>query len=93
MHETYLFKGEMEQTTIKDVLYIPGMNCKLLCVGQLVVKGSFVVMKDGAFKLFDTQNNLTLKFPLSKNGIFKTMICSAEVQCLKTVVDHKHSWL
>lgn len=50
-------------------------------------------MKDGAFELFDTQNNLVLKSPSSKNRTFKTMISSTEVQCLKTVVDHKNSWL
>src|ERR1044072_8984882 len=50
-------------------------------------------MKDGALKLFDTKNNLVLKSPLSKNRTFKTMISSTEVQCLKTVVEHKDSWL
>ena len=50
-------------------------------------------MKDGVLKLFDTKNNLVLKSPLSKNRTFKTMISSTEVQCLKTVVDHKDSWL
>ena len=50
-------------------------------------------MNDGALKLFDTKNNLVLKSPLSKNETFKTMISLTEVQCLKTVVDHKDSWL
>ena len=59
---------------IRDVLYVPGMKCNLLSVGQLVEKGFSVVMKDGVFKLFDTQNNLVLKSPLSKNRTFKTMI-------------------
>ena len=52
-----------------------------------------VVMKDGVLKLFDTKNNLVLKSHLAKNRTFKTMISSTEVQCLKTVVDHKDSWL
>lgn len=50
-------------------------------------------MKDGVLELFDTQNNLVLKSPLSKNRKFKTVINSTEVQCLKTVVDHKNIWL
>src|ERR1051325_8208098 len=78
---------------IKDVLYVPGMKCNLLSVGQLVEKGFSIVMKDGASKLFDTKNNLVLKSPLSKNKTFKTMISLTEVQCLKNVVDHKDSWL
>ena len=69
------------------------MKCNLLSVEQLVEKGFSVVMKDGALELFDIQNILVLKSPLSKNRIFKTMISSIEVQCLKTVVGHKNRWL
>lgn len=38
---------------IKDVLYVPGMKCNLLSVGQLVKKGFSVIMKDGALELFN----------------------------------------
>ena len=75
------------------MLYVPGNKCNLLSVGKLVEKGFSVVMKDGALKLFDTKNNLVLKSPLSKNMMFKTMISSTEVQCLKNIIDHKNSWL
>ncbi|XP_050896654.1 uncharacterized protein LOC127103437 [Lathyrus oleraceus] len=63
---------------IKDVLYVSGMKCTLLSVGQLVKNGFSVVMKDAALENFDIQNNLVLKSPLSKNRIFKTMISSIE---------------
>ena len=76
---------------IKDVLYVPEIKCNLINVGQLVENVFSMIIKDGALELFDTQNNLVLKSPLSKNRTFKTMISSTEVQCLKTVVDHKHS--
>ena len=69
------------------------MKCDFLSVRQLVEKGFSVIMKDGALELLDTQNNLVLKSPLSKNRTFKTMISSTEVQCLKVIVDHKHSWM
>ncbi|XP_050876675.1 uncharacterized protein LOC127080399 [Lathyrus oleraceus] len=52
-----------------------------------------VVMKDGALEIFNIQNNLVLKSPLSKNRKFKTIISSTEVQCLKIVVDRKNSWV
>lgn len=39
---------------IKDVLYVPGMKRNLLSVGQMVKRGSSVIMKDGALELFDT---------------------------------------
>lgn len=81
------------KTIIKDILYVPEMKCNLLSVGQLIEKGFLVVMKDEALKLLDTHNSLVLKSPMSKNRTFKTMINSMEVQCLKTVVDHKNSWL
>lgn len=68
---------------IEDVLYVPGMNCNLQSVGQLVKKSFSVVMKDGSFELLDTQNSLVLKSPLLKNRTFKTMICSSEVQYRK----------
>lgn len=75
------------------VLYFHRMKCNMLSVGQLVEKGLSVVMKDGALELFDIQNNLVMKSPLSKNRIFRFMISLNEVQCLKTVVDHRNSWL
>lgn len=40
---------------IKDVLYVLGMKCNLLSVGQLVEKGFLVVMKDGALELFNLE--------------------------------------
>ena len=64
---------------VKDVLYVPGMKCNLLSVRQLVEKGFLVVMKYGALELFDTQNNLVLESPMSKNRTFKTMISLTEV--------------
>lgn len=54
---------------IKDVLYVLGMQCNLLSVRQLVEKGFSVVMKDGALKLFDTQNNLVLQSDIEEQDI------------------------
>lgn len=88
---TIIQKSNGAKAMIKDVFYAPGVKCNLLSVGQLVDFFS-MVMKDGALELFDTQNSLTLKSPLSKNMTFKTMISSTKIQCLKIVVDHKHSW-
>ncbi|KAI5411740.1 hypothetical protein KIW84_056710 [Lathyrus oleraceus] len=63
---------------IKDVLHEPKMKYNLLSVGQLVEKGFLVVMKYRTLELFDTQNNLVLKYHLSKNRTFKTMIILTE---------------
>ena len=80
-------------TIIKDVLYVPGMKCNLLSVGQLIEKGFSVTMKNEVLELFDANNKLVLISPLSKNRTFKTLISSTEVQCLQTVVENKKSWL
>ena len=42
---------------IKDVLYVHGIKCNFLSVGQVVKKCFSVVMKGGALKLFATKNN------------------------------------
>ncbi|XP_050909407.1 uncharacterized protein LOC127123207 [Lathyrus oleraceus] len=81
------------KTMIKDVLYVPIMKCNFLSVEKMVEKGFSVVMKIRALELFDTKNNLVLKYPFSKNMTFKIKICSTEIQCLKTVVDNKDNWL
>ncbi|XP_058733837.1 uncharacterized protein LOC131605507 [Vicia villosa] len=39
---------------IKDVLYVPGIKCNLISVGQLFEKGFLVLMKDGALELYST---------------------------------------
>lgn len=82
-----------EKTMIKDVIYVPGMKWNMLSVTQLIEKGFLVIIQDGALELVDTQNNLVLKSIFSKNRIFQTMISSTKVQCLKSIVDHKHSWM
>lgn len=80
------------KSMIKDVLYVPRMKCNLLSVGQLVKKGFSEIMKDGAFELFDTQNSLVLKSPMSKNRTFKTMIsstCAIDKPLLSTGFDEE----
>lgn len=78
---------------IKDVLYVPGMKCNFLSVGQLFEKSFSVIMKYGVLELVDTQKNLVLKSPLLKNKTSKAMISSTGVQYVKIVDNHQHSWL
>jgi len=59
-----------KMTIIEEVLYVPGMQCNLLSVGQFVQKGYSVTMKDNTFKLFDKHQRLVLKTPLAKNRTF-----------------------
>jgi len=55
---------------IEEVLYVPGMQCNLLSVGQFIQKGYSVNMKDNTFMFFDKHQRLVLKTPLAKNITF-----------------------
>jgi len=46
---------------IENVLYVPGMKCDLLSVGQLVEKGFSVSMKDDFLKVYDSKTKAATK--------------------------------
>jgi len=75
-----------KMATIEEVLYIPGMQCNLLSVGQFIQKGYSVTMKDNVFKLFDKHQRLILKTPLAKNRSFQTNMKAVELNCLSVIV-------
>lgn len=77
---------------IQDVLYVPSMKCNLLSVGQLVEKGFSVLMKEGCLKMFDSNQKLMLRAPLSNNITFKIDIKGAEVHCLASTMSDEN-WL
>jgi len=64
---------------IKNVLYVPGMRCNLMSVGQLVEKGFSVSMKGGMLKLFDPSLKLVLRSSLSINRTFQANIKATKV--------------
>ncbi|KAK2402146.1 putative mitochondrial protein [Trifolium repens] len=70
------------KSVIEKVLYVPGMQCNLMSVGQLLDKGFKVVLEDGTMKLFDSKQNLILKSIQSKNRTFKTQLKAVEHECL-----------
>jgi len=78
---------------IEDVLYVLGMKCNLLSVGQLVQKGYSVTMKDNSLKLFHKNKRLVLKTPLAKNRTFQTNMKAVEFTCLSTIVKEYDNWL
>lgn len=77
---------------IQDVLYVPGMKCNLLSLGQLVEKGFTVLMKDACLKMFDANQKLMMKAPLSSNRTFQVDIQTVEVHCL-VAVTREENWL
>lgn len=82
--------GQVAQ--IQEVLYVPGMKCNLLSLGQLVEKGFSVVMKNDNLKMFDPDQRLILRASLSSNRTFQVDIQGAKVHCLKAATNDE-SWL
>jgi len=78
---------------IEEVMYVPGMQCNLLSVGQFIQKGYSVTMKDNVFKLFDKHQRLVLKTLLAKNRTFQTNMKSIGLNCLSAIVKDEDSWL
>ncbi|MCI30479.1 retrovirus-related pol polyprotein from transposon TNT 1-94, partial [Trifolium medium] len=76
---------------IEKVLYVSGMKCNLMSVGQLLEKGFKVVLEGETLKLFDSKKRLILKSAQSKNRTFKTQIKAIETECLVATTGSKDS--
>nr|KYP32045.1 Retrovirus-related Pol polyprotein from transposon TNT 1-94 [Cajanus cajan] len=74
---------------ISNVLYVPKMKSNLLSLGQLLEKGYTMTLKDKVLKVFDCNNKLILKAPLSSNRTFKVGIQVDGNQCLVSRVAHE----
>jgi hypothetical protein len=77
---------------ISNVLYIPGMKCNLLSIGQLLEKDYKIVMEKKLLNVFDTKGNLLLKAPMSKNRTFKVELKVLNHMCLMTA-SNKEEWI
>ncbi|XP_019429222.1 PREDICTED: uncharacterized protein LOC109336861 [Lupinus angustifolius] len=66
-------KKDGKSASIKNVLYVSKMKSNLLSLGQLLEKGYEVA--DKLLNVYDSDKNLILRVPLSKNRTFK-MIAS-----------------
>ncbi|GAU32405.1 hypothetical protein TSUD_220940 [Trifolium subterraneum] len=76
-----------DQAFINDVLYIPGIKCNLLSVGQLIEKDYKIAIEDRMLRLMDSNIKLILKAPMSKNRTFKIEINVMNHMCLATAVE------
>ncbi|XP_045828918.1 uncharacterized protein LOC123920669 [Trifolium pratense] len=71
-------------SVISGVLYIPGMKCNLLSIGQLLEKDYRIVMENKLLKVYNTKGNLMLKTEMSKNRTFKIGLNVLNHKCLMT---------
>ncbi|GAU26253.1 hypothetical protein TSUD_224440 [Trifolium subterraneum] len=76
-----------DQAFINDVLYIPGIKCNLLSVGQLIEKDYKIVIEDRMMKLMDSNRKLILKAPMSRNRTFKIELNVMNHMCLATAIE------
>ncbi|GAU50018.1 hypothetical protein TSUD_331710 [Trifolium subterraneum] len=80
-----------DQAFINDVLYIPGIKCNLLSVGQLIEKDYKIVIEDRMMKLMDSNRKLVLKAPMSRNRTFKIELNVMNHMCLATAIE-RNDW-
>ncbi|CAJ2662355.1 unnamed protein product [Trifolium pratense] len=80
-------------TFVTDVLYVPSMKHNLLSLGQLLEKGFNYSTKDHNIQVFDPQNKLILKAPLSNNRTFKVNLQASAFQCFSSLITEDEKWL
>ncbi|XP_050893480.1 uncharacterized protein LOC127100379 [Lathyrus oleraceus] len=69
---------------IKDFLYIPGIKCNLLSIGQLLERGYKIRLEDKILRVLDSNGLLILKAPMAVNRTFKVELKVMEHRCLAT---------
>ncbi|PNX56554.1 hypothetical protein L195_g058264, partial [Trifolium pratense] len=89
MENVVIQRNNGKKAVIEKVLYVSGMRCNLMSVGQLLEKGFRVVLEDETLKLFDSKNKLILKSAQSKNRTFKIQIKAIEAECLVAIAESK----
>ncbi|XP_050909719.1 uncharacterized protein LOC127123552 [Lathyrus oleraceus] len=71
MYKIVIQRKEGKTVLIEDMLFVPGMQCNMLSISQLVVKGFSVIMEGGSLKLYDKKKRIVLKSTLTRNIIWK----------------------
>ncbi|GAU49921.1 hypothetical protein TSUD_180390 [Trifolium subterraneum] len=91
MGNVVIQRSNGNKAVIEKVLYVPGMKCNLMSVGQLLEKGFKAVFEGETLKLFDSKQRLILKTTQSQNRTFKTQVKTIEVECLVAFTEDKDS--
>ncbi|GAU27372.1 hypothetical protein TSUD_55260 [Trifolium subterraneum] len=89
MRNVVIQRSNGKKAVIEKVLYVPGMKCNLMSVGQLLEKCFKAVFEGETLKLFDSKQRLILKTAQSQNRTFKTQVKTIEVECLATSTEDK----
>ncbi|XP_050897966.1 uncharacterized protein LOC127104863 [Lathyrus oleraceus] len=92
MSKIIIQRKEDKTTLIKDVLVVPGMQCSLLSIDQMVEKGFSIIMEGCSLKLYDKKKRMVLKSTLTKNKIWKASLKASESHCLYSSILDEESW-
>jgi hypothetical protein len=71
---------------ITNVLYVPCTKSNLLSLGQILEKRSKMMMNDKILNIMDNNQKMIVKYPLTKNIIFKFEVQVMEHKCLSTTI-------
>ncbi|XP_058783965.1 uncharacterized protein LOC131658716 [Vicia villosa] len=85
-------KKDGGHSMVKGVLYIPGIKCNLLSIGQLLEKGYNIRLEDKILRVVDASGVLILKAPMATNRTFKVELKVLEHSCLATGAS-REEWL
>ncbi|XP_050888669.1 uncharacterized protein LOC127093811 [Lathyrus oleraceus] len=77
---------------IKDVLYILGIKCNLLSIGQLLERGYKIRLEDKILRVLDSNGVLILKAPMTANRTFKVELKVME-HCYLATAASRDEWL
>ncbi|XP_050902007.1 uncharacterized protein LOC127109385 [Lathyrus oleraceus] len=77
---------------IKDVLYIPGIKCNLLSIGQLLEREYKIRLEDKILRILDSNGVLILKASMAANRTFKVELKVMKHRCLATAAS-RDEWL
>lgn len=81
-----------ENSLIKNVLYIQGIKCNLLSIGQLLERNYKIHMENKMLKVMDANGSLVLKVPMAQNKTFKVELKVMENISFATTTN-KEEWI
>lgn len=91
-NDVLIMRRDGGHSFIKYVLYIPGIKCNLLSLGQLLEKGYKIHMENKMLHIMDANRVLVLKASMDANRTFKVELKVMEHKCLATT-DSREKWI
>nr|XP_004516686.1 uncharacterized protein LOC101512199 [Cicer arietinum] len=90
--DVLIMRRDGGHSLIKDMLYIPGIKCNLLSIGQLLERNYMIRMENKVLRVLDQNGVLILKAPMAANRTFKIELEIMEHRCLATATS-RDEWL